>query len=280
MKHFFKVTLLLLLSVFLFIMFFNPYGENKHNIKPLTPPKHGGIYVVAHRGAHHEAPENSLAAYQKAIDMGVDFIEVDIRTTKDGVIVSCHNETIDAYADTMTGKVNDFTYDELMKVDIGIKKGVEWKGTRIPTFEEVLKIAKGKCGIYLDLKEAPVKELVALIKKYDLQHQTLWYSPSIRFWTFNELEKECADCIPMPDPVINSLLERTLNYMNPQVVANSYDTFNKDFAEKCHEKGVIVIIDEDNSYPEEWQKAIDLGVKGIQTDDPEKLIQFLNRMTQ
>ena len=115
--------------------------------------------------------------------------------------------------------------------------------------------------------------MIYSIKLYGIAHL-------FDFGHLMNLRKECADCIPMPDPVINSLLERTLNYMNPQVVANSYDTFNKDFAEKCHEKGVIVIIDEDNSYPEEWQKAIDLGVKGIQTDDPEKLIQFLNRMTQ
>ena len=50
----------------------------------LKPPKHDGVYVVAHRGAHEGIPENTLPAYQKAIDLGADFVEIDVRTTKDG----------------------------------------------------------------------------------------------------------------------------------------------------------------------------------------------------
>ncbi|MFP6616763.1 MAG: glycerophosphodiester phosphodiesterase [Candidatus Hydrogenedentota bacterium] len=49
-----------------------------------TPPRNGGIYVIAHRGAHQGIPENTLEAYQKAIDLGCDFVEIDVRTTKDG----------------------------------------------------------------------------------------------------------------------------------------------------------------------------------------------------
>ena len=276
MKKVLKILVFILVLILLLGMFYNPFSANMHISTLPESPKHGGIYVVAHRGAHLEAPENSLAAYQKAIDMGVDFIEVDIRTTKDGVIVSCHNEMVDAYTDGISGKVNNFTYEELMKLDIGIKKGDQWKNTRIPTLEEILKIAsKGKCGIYLDLKEAPVKKLVSLIRKYGLEHQTLWYSPSVRFWTFNDLVKECPECIPMPDPIFNWLLSWTLNNMSPMVIANSYDTFSKDFAKQCKEKGALVIIDEDHSDEVEWQHAIDLGVNGIQTDDPEKLIKFL-----
>src|SRR5690606_24944041 len=63
----------------------------------LPPPRHGNVYVVCHRGAHEDRPENTLAAYQRAIDLKADYVEIDLRTTKDGHIVSVHNETIDAY---------------------------------------------------------------------------------------------------------------------------------------------------------------------------------------
>jgi glycerophosphoryl diester phosphodiesterase len=63
----------------------------------LPESRHGGVYVVAHRGAHNGIPENTLAAYEAAIEMGVDFVEVDLRTTKDGYIVSIHNKQIDSY---------------------------------------------------------------------------------------------------------------------------------------------------------------------------------------
>ncbi|MBN2307888.1 MAG: hypothetical protein JXR94_02890, partial [Candidatus Hydrogenedentes bacterium] len=63
---------------------------------PLKPPKHG-VYVVAHRGAHEGIPENTLAAYRQAIELGVDFVEIDLRLTRDGEYVSVHNSTVDDY---------------------------------------------------------------------------------------------------------------------------------------------------------------------------------------
>ena len=87
---------------------------------PLRPPKHGGVYVVAHRGAHQGIPENTLAAYQRAIDLGCDFVEIDLRTTRDGRFVSIHNDTVDAYTEDAKGPVRDFTLEELRALDIGM----------------------------------------------------------------------------------------------------------------------------------------------------------------
>ena len=75
--------------------------------------KNGHTYVIAHRGVHRGIPENSLPAYQKAIDLGCDFIEIDVRSTKDGKIVSVHNSSIDAYVSGLSGKVKDFTLEEI-----------------------------------------------------------------------------------------------------------------------------------------------------------------------
>lgn len=69
-------------------------------------PKNKSTYVIAHRGVHNGIPENSLPAYQKAIDLGCDFIEIDARETKDGRIVSIHNSTIDAYVKGGKGKMD------------------------------------------------------------------------------------------------------------------------------------------------------------------------------
>ena len=242
---------------------------------PLPAPKHSEIYVVSHRGAHDKFPENSLPAYQKAIDMGVDFVEVDIRTTRDGEIVSCHNPEIDAYAEEKTGKINDFTLIELKQVDIGMKKGSEGDKIQIPTLEEILQICEIKFCVHLDLKETPVEKLVKLLKKYNMESYAIWYSPTIRFRTFYKLKKQCPECIPMPDPVYTLLLPFTLNIMKPRVIATVWDSFSPGFAKSCQDAGVLIIMDEDDPTPEEWQKAIDWGVNGIQTDNPEGLIEFL-----
>ena len=106
--------------------------------------KNNGIYVIAHGGAHNEIPENSIASYQKAIEPGCNFVEIDVRTTKDGKFISMHNPTIDQYVTGLTGKVSEMTLAELRSLDIGSRVGPEWKGIRIPTFEERLQLCEGR----------------------------------------------------------------------------------------------------------------------------------------
>ena len=119
----------------------------------IHPPRHGGVYVVAHRGAHQGIPENSLPAYKRAIELGVDFVEIDVRMTKDNVPVSMHNDSVNAYVRNAKGRVEDMTFDQLRKLDIGEKHGPEWRGTKVPSFAEILDLCRGKCGIYLDHKK-------------------------------------------------------------------------------------------------------------------------------
>ena len=80
--------------------------RGKFGTASLKEPKNG-VYVIAHRGAHNGIPENSLAAYRKAIDLGCDFVEIDVRTTKDGKFVSIHNSRVDEYVTGVKAKVSD-----------------------------------------------------------------------------------------------------------------------------------------------------------------------------
>jgi len=237
---------------------------------PLKPPKHGGVYVVAHRGAHQGVPENTVAAYQKAIDLGCDFVEIDLRTTKDGRFVSIHNDTVDAYTKDAKGRVRDFTLEELRALDIGSRVGLEWQGAKIPTFEEILELCKGKIGIYLDLKRGPVDELAELIKAHRMEHEVLWY---IGAGQIQQLRKVCPECIEMPDPGPVLFLPQLLESVKPRVIAAVWRYYSESFVEKCHAAGAIVIVDE--SEPDCWQDALAWGSDGIQTDHPAKLIRFL-----
>ncbi len=241
----------------------------------LPLPKNGPIYVVAHRGVHVGIPENTIPAYRKAAELGVDFVEIDVRVTKDGRLVSCHNATIDKYVPGKTGKISQFTLAELKKIDVGSRVGPQWQGTTIPTLDEIFKTVQGHCGIYFDLKETPIPQLVEMVRRYGMEKRVLWYSPFLRVAMFNRLRRLCPDCLPMPDPGPGWLLPLTLKMLHPPVVASVWDDFSRDFAEKCHEAGALVIVDEDKGGPAEWGKMLEWGVDGIQTDDPEGLIRFL-----
>jgi glycerophosphoryl diester phosphodiesterase len=234
------------------------------------PPKHEGVYVVAHRGVHNGIPENTLAAYQKAIDLGCDFIEIDVRTSKDGEYVSIHNSTVDAYVEGITGKVEDFTFVELRAMDIGIKHGEQWKGTKIPTFEEILQLCQGKIGIYLDLKNAPVKPLMNLSKQYNMEDRVIWYCDPEEH---DEVERLSKQCVSMPDPGPEENLQQIIDQFEPTLVASVWRYYSESFVKTCHEAGAMVIVDESDQSC--WVDAIAWGSDGIQTDHPAELIEYL-----
>ena len=248
----------------------------------LRPPKNGGVYVVAHRGAHQGVPENTLAAYRKAIELGADFVEVDIQMTKDGRFVSVHNSDIAKYVPGRTDKVKDLTLGELQAFDVGSVVGPKWQGERIPSFAEILDVCKGKIGIYIDLKDAPVKPLVKLIQERGMERDVVWYASPAELAELRELAPRS---LLMPDPGPEEKLPPLLERFKPKVVATVWRHHRKTLVDMCHAAGAAVIADEDWDHvaadlkagkaPRCWLDALAWGTDGIQTDRPEELIAFL-----
>ena len=94
--------------------------------------------ICAHRGFNSVAPENSMPAYGAAVAMGAEEIEFDLWITKDGEIISSHDDSLDRVS-TGKGKIYDYTYDELLQFDFGVKHNEKFKGLKILKFEEILK---------------------------------------------------------------------------------------------------------------------------------------------
>src|SRR6202020_1529806 len=111
------------------------------------------VVAISHRGEHLHHPENTMPAFQEAIRVGADFIEVDVQTTADGKLVLSHDSTVDRCTNG-TGKVSEMTFDQIEALDAGSKAGPDFAGTKVPTFDEVLELARGKIGIYVDVKNA------------------------------------------------------------------------------------------------------------------------------
>lgn len=105
----------------------------------------------AHRGGMSYTPENTLPAYAEAIRLGMDFLETDPQFTKDGVIVLMHDYTINRTCRNADGSkiegdvyVRDLTYEELLQYDAGIRMGEKFRGTKIPTLDQLLELCEGK----------------------------------------------------------------------------------------------------------------------------------------
>ena len=108
--------------------------------------------IQAHRGASGYAPENTLPAFQMAVDMGADGIECDIHYSKDGHFVVCHDATIDRTSDG-EGAITDLTLAEIKSHDFGVKFSEKFKGTVAPTLEEMLDVVKNMNVINIEIKK-------------------------------------------------------------------------------------------------------------------------------
>lgn len=108
--------------------------------------------IVAHRGAEHLAPGNTFSAFTKAYDLGADIIELDLRQTRDGVLVVTHDSTIDRTTPGV-GRVSDWLYGDLRQLDAGSWFAPAFSDERIPAFTDVLEWAFDRIDLLLDLKE-------------------------------------------------------------------------------------------------------------------------------
>ena len=93
------------------------------------------IEVAAHRGNVKDFPENTMAAFASAYEIGADMIELDLHMTKDGEIVIIHDGDLARTAD-VSGKIKEMTLDEILRADVGIKRGEQFRGMRVPTLRE------------------------------------------------------------------------------------------------------------------------------------------------
>jgi len=108
---------------------------------------------IAHRGASGDglAPENTLAAFESAIQMGVDVLEIDVRGSKDGGVVVIHDVMMDRTTNT-TGSVSELTLEEIRQADAGSWAGPSFKDQRVPLLEEVLDLARHRALVLVEIK--------------------------------------------------------------------------------------------------------------------------------
>ena len=130
--------------------------------------------LIAHRGASGSAPEHTIAAYRLALEQRADFVEPDLAVTKDGVLVCLHDDTLErtsnvakVFADRPSANVpsrgsekrwlaNDFTVEEIRRLDAGSWFDPKFAGLRVPTFQEMIDLVRGKAGLYPELKSPPL----------------------------------------------------------------------------------------------------------------------------
>jgi len=218
------------------------------------------LLKIGHRGASAYEPENTLSSFRRAIELGVDAVELDVRKTKDNEIVVIHNADVNKTTDG-SGSVNELTLEE-------IKKFVTEKGEQIPTLEEVLDAVGKRVKILVELKETGIEEKVLdLIRQKGLIENVIiisFHEEALR--KVRELNDVATGLIYVrhKNP-IQAALDLKAEYLLPL-----YRFTHSANVRKAHENGLKVIVWTINKEEEvaEYKKK---GVDGIASDRPDIL---------
>ena len=231
------------------------------------------VVVIAHRGEHLHHPENTLSAFRAAIEIGADYVELDVRTTSDGRLVLMHDSTVDARTDGH-GEVSKLTFAQIRALDAGGRMGTEFAGTRVPTFEEALDLARGKIGVYVDCKNLSPGDLVAALRKAGMEKQAVIYGGAAFLGQVRALEPALR---VMPEADKPEVLGRLIETLQLKIAAFGARDFDDATVAVARNAKIDIYVDRlgNEDTPAFWQDAIERGATGIQTDHPAELLAFL-----
>jgi glycerophosphoryl diester phosphodiesterase len=241
----------------------------------------GHVRVAHHRGAGHYAPENTLASLGKALVLGADYVEFDIRTTRDGAFVLLHDGTLDRTT-SGRGPVRQRTAAEVAALDAGSWFGRPFAGTRVPTLDAFLDAATPSgAGLYVDAKDIAPEALAEVLSRHGLTDRAVVYQSAAYLEKLKSIAPNLRRMPPLSNPAqVDAIAER----VRPYAFDTRWSILSKPLIDRCHALGIKVFSDAigPNESVEKYQKAIRDGLDLVQTDHPVRVlraIELLERPT-
>ena len=220
------------------------------------------VLRIGHRGAAGHAPENTLAAIQKGITLGVDFVEIDVRRTADGVLMVLHDETVNRTTNGK-GRIDRLCLRDIEKLNAG-------NGEHIPTLEEVLKVAAGATGLMLELKiTGAAQQTVEAVHEAGFREPVIYAS-----FLHDELKH-----VRTVDPEASLMLlfgglsrvpvSRAVKY-GATYVGLRHDRATRPLVNSFHRADLLVFVYTADT-PSDIQHALSLDVDGVISNFPDRI---------
>ncbi len=224
------------------------------------------IEVVVHRGANRLAPENTMASLRKAIELGADYVEVDVATSKDGVFYCFHDRRLERTTNG-TGWFSDWTSTDIDTLDAGAWFSPAFAGERVPRIRDLLAEAKGKAKIYFDVKDADLDQLIELIKREEwAQDCFVWFSSNKRALAFRQKAPHLPLKMNAKTPEEVQELVRTYQ---PQIIECDVNLIAPALQQACQEHQLKLMANVIGHSWHEYQAAIQLQVDMVNLDHPD-----------
>ena len=260
------------------------------------------VVVVAHRGDWRNYPENSIPAIESVIRMGVDVMELDVKMTRDSVLVLSHDWTLNRTT-TGSGDISDYTYEQLLAFDLKRGHGIAIPGLKIPTLRQALEVCKDRIVVNVDQGFDYYDQVLAITEELGMTDQVLIKNGQPLDKVQQRMSRHAHKMMYMPVVSVagGSNMSTFNSYLaNPEAVPIAFelcfDTLDdnvKNTARRVLDAGSKVWVntiwgslcgdhDDDRAYdsldPDKiYGPILDLGTSIIQTDRPEFLIKYLEK---
>ena len=232
------------------------------------------IEIVVHRGANALAPENTWASADSALQYGAEWIEVDVRKSKDGVLFNLHDETLDRTTNGK-GRLADMLSEDVRKLDAGSWFGPQFAGLHVPTIAEMLDSLQGRAKVFFDVKRGtPIADLVTLVREKGFGDKSF-------FWFADEaMLREFITVAPEMKVKVNAADIARLKYWQtickPSYVEIAPEKITDSFRDYCHQNGILVMAACQEDDTSQFQLCIDKKADLVNLDRPEVFSRLIN----
>ncbi len=231
--------------------------------------------VVVHRGANHLAPENTFAAAAKAIELGVDYVEIDIHRSLDGVHY-IHHDLMLGRTTNGWGPIRLRTSEYIDQLEAGSWFDSTFEGEPVPHLETYLRWIKGKAKVYLDVKTADLEKLVNLIRKLEMEDETFFW-----FWNDAMLE-EFQELAPQLRVKINAHNPEEVREAKEQhsayIIECNVHEITPELVATCRALNVKIMAYADSNTTEEYRAVILSEADLVNLDRPALYLEQLKLM--
>lgn len=230
------------------------------------------VQISCHRGANRYAPENTLPAFEKAIRLGVDYIEFDVRPSKDGEFFLLHDSRLNRTTDGL-GPISEMSTAGVRKLSAGAKFGRPFAPTLVPTMDEFMTACAGKIGFYFDAKQISPAAIAKALEKYQMVDRTVVYQSPQFVAQLKAINPRIRGLPPLGKPEEIEELAK----LKPYGVDTDWKILSKELIDRCHAHGFKVFSDalDEHEKIEDYLKAMEWGIDVIQTDYPLRVMRAI-----
>lgn len=234
------------------------------------------IEIVSHRGANQIAPENTFAAAQACLDLGLDYIEVDVWTSRDHVFYVMHDATVGRTTNG-TGHLLSLSSAQIDRLDAGSWFSPQFTGERVPRLDDFLRWVKGKAKVFFDVKFAHPHHLIALIYEMQLQEECFLWSSSSGWMSL--LHKMAPD-LPLKVNVSDAAgVRRAHERFNARIVEVGPENLSADLIDTCRSLGIKVMVLTHDETADLFRDLLRWDIDMINLDRPHLFLEVWQKVT-